>query len=85
MRSQASLPIPTVHANRELRSRMATFLVRSSILARVERTVRIADGVLVTDRTRKVADRVSGASTRCGSMEPGRVVMALVVSLDVCR
>jgi hypothetical protein len=53
-RSQTALPMPTVHANEALRSRMATFLARPSMPARVDRTVCMASGSSVTIRTQLV-------------------------------
>lgn len=54
--------MPTVQVNLASESRKATFLARLETLARVERTFAMAEG-FVTDRTRKVADRVRGAVT----------------------
>ena len=77
-RSHTRLPMPTVQLSDAPRSRMATFLVRSPMLASVERTVGIALGLSAIDRTRKVADLVNGASTRCGSMEALWLILAFL-------
>lgn len=60
--SHWELPIPTVQVKWASESRKATFLARLGTLASVDRTVWMASG-FVRDRTRKVAERVRGAST----------------------
>lgn len=76
-----SLPMPTVHANEAFRSRNETFFVRSSMLARAERVVRIASGSSFTDRTRKVADPVRGASIGWGVIGTRALIFALTCLL----
>lgn len=58
--SQMELPMPTVQLSSALESRNPTLFTKLETLAKVERMVGIAE-VSLTDRTRKVADRVRGA------------------------
>lgn len=79
-RSHAAEAMPTVTEKLELRSRMETFLERSSMLARAERIVLREDGEGLIVRTRKVADFVRGAWTGWGTFIV--VVKGLVVCGD---
>ena len=53
------------------------------MLASVERMVWIALGLSVTDKMRKVADCVNGASTRCDSIGVRRLIVDFVANLAV--
>lgn len=59
---------------------METFLIRSEMLERVERTVGIEEGDELSETTRKVADWVSGASTLWGEMGTRWLMLALLVA-----
>ncbi len=67
-RSQAALPIATLHDSRPCKSRNPTVRSSPPISAITPRTLRTASAVPPIDTTRNIAARDSGAKMLCGSI-----------------
>ena len=67
-RSQAALPIATLHDSRPCKSRNPTVRSSPPISAITPRTLRTASAVPPIDTTRNIAARDSGARMLCGSI-----------------